>query len=580
MRAQPLVLWSLLTALCLPVAAWAADPPAQSADDGDDDTPALTPAQRARLPAQELSPKVFYQIMLAETALQRDRLNLAVTTYLDLARSTRDPRISQRATEVALFARNPQAALGAAHLWSEQDPDSDRARQTLSGLLVAEGKLSEARPYLEQMLSKAGPQTGALFMNLHSLLARHSDKGAVADLMGQLAKPYPKLPEASYAVALADLDAGRNVPALAAVRTAGELRPGWDAAALLHGQVLQSSQGGQAAREYYQGFLDKYPKAQEVRLIYARLLVDDKQFTAARNQFQAILKGAPDNPDLTLAVGLLSMQLHDYAAADSYMRKVLTLGYREPDTVRYYLGQLHEEQKDWTGAQQWYGAVEGGEQYVPSRMRMAAVLARQDRLQEGRDLLHSMPADTAEQKTQLTQADAQLLTDAHQYQAAYDVLSDSLGRTPDSPDLLYDRAMVSEKMNRLDLLETDLRRVIALKPDHAHAYNALGYTLADRTERYSEALELIEKAVALAPGDPFIIDSLGWVQYRLGRLKDAEHNLEDAYERQPDPEIAAHLGQVLWAQGNKDAANKLWQASYKANPDSEVLKSAIQQHAQ
>ncbi len=578
MRAHRLLTWSLLTTLLLPVAAWPADRLAQLSEEEGDEAPA-SPVSPAHLPPQELTAKVLYQMMLAETAIQRDRLNLAVTTYLDLARSTHDPRISQRATEVSLFARNPQAALEAARLWTTQDPDSDRARQTLSGLLVTEGKLSEARPYLEQMLAKAGPQTGALFMNLHSMLSRHSDKGAVADLVIQLAKPYPKLPEASYAVALAALDAGRNEQALAAVKVAADLHPGWESAALLHGQVLQSSKGGQSAREYYLSFLNQYPKSQEVRLIYARMLVDDKQFNAAREQFQAILKAAPDNPDLTLAVGLLSMQLQDYSAAETYLKKVLTLGYREPDSVRFYLGQLHEEQKDWSGAQEWYGKVEGGEQYVPSRMRMAVALSHQNRLQEGRDLLHSLPAETAEQRTLLAQADAQLLTDAHEYQGAWDVLSDGLNKLPDSPDLLYDRAMVAEKMGRIDLLETDLRRVIAIKPDHAHAYNALGYTLADRTERYAEALELIQKAVSLAPGDPFIIDSLGWVEFRLGRLKDAEHNLKDAYDRQPDPEIAAHLGQVLWAQGDKDAATRLWQASYKANPDSEVLKSALEQHA-
>jgi tetratricopeptide (TPR) repeat protein len=343
--------------------------------------------------------------------------------------------------------------------------------------------------------------------------------------------------------------------------------------------VLQASKGGQSAREYYLGFLNQYPKSQEVRLIYARMLVDDKQFNAAREQFQAILKGAPENPDLTLAVGLLSMQLQDYPAAETYLKKVLSLGFREPDTVRFYLGQLHEEQKDWAGAQQWYGQVEGGDQYVPSRMRMASALSHQNRLTEARDLLHSLPAENNEQRTVLSQADAQLLSDARDFQGAWDVLSDGLHKVPDSPDLLYDRAMVAEKMGRIDLLETDLRQVIKIKPDHAHAYNALGYTLADRTDRYTEALELIQKAIALAPGDHFIIDSLGWVQYRLGRLADAEHNLKDAYDRQPDPEIAAHLGQVLWAQGNKDAATRLWQASYKANPDSEALRSALEQHA-
>ena len=582
MRAHRLSIWSFLAALLFPLAAWSADKGNPSPVDDVDDSPAEVAA--SRLPPQDLTANVFNELLLAEIAAQRDRLNLSVTVYLDLARKTHDPRISQRATEIALFAHNPKAALEAARLWNTEDPDSDRARQTVSGLLVSEGKLSEAQPFLEQMMSKAGPQTGALFMSLHSLLSRHADKAAVAELTRTLAKPYPRMPEAAYAVALADLDAGDVEGAQRSVHAAEELKPGWDAAALLHGQILQTGKDGQEirntkpAREFFRGFLDKYPNSQDVRLMYARLLVDDKQFTLAREQFQVILKSAPDNPDVTVAVGLLSMQLQDYAAAETYLKHVLALNYREPDTVRYYLGQLHEEQKDWAGARQWYGQVQGGDQYIPSRMRMANALGHENRLQEGRDLLHSLPAETAEQRTVLAQADAQLLTDAHDWQGAFDALTGALKTQPDSPELLYDRAMVAEKMDRLDLLESDLRHVIAVKPDHAHAYNALGYTLADRTDRYSEALELIQKAVSLAPGDPFIIDSLGWVQYRLGKLNDAQRTLKEAYDRQADPDSAAHLGQVLWAQGDKEAAHRLWQASYKANPDSETLRTVIEQH--
>jgi tetratricopeptide (TPR) repeat protein len=577
MRFHRFTLWSRIAAAVLPLLALATPALAQIADDDDADATPVS-AANAHLPAQELSPKLLYQLLLAEIAGQRERLNLSVTTYLELARTTQDPRISQRATEVALFARNPKAALEAARLWAAQDPESDRARQTLSGLLVGEGKLSEAQPYLEQMLSKAGAQTGPLFMNLHSLLARHGDKTAVLQLVEALAKPYASLPEASYARSLAALDAGKTERASEAARLADQQRPGWESAALLQGQILQVAKDSKGLRSFYHDFLERYPKAQEVRLVYARLLVDDKEFPAARAQFQAILKGAPDNPDLTLAVGLLSMQLQDYAAAESYLQKVLTLGYREPDTVRFYLGQIHEEQKDWPGAAQWYGAVESGDQFVPARMRIAVMLSRQNRLQEGRDLLHSLPAETAEQKTLLAQADAQLLSDAHDYKGAWDALTDGLSRVPESADLLYDRAMVAEKLDRLDLLEADLRKVIVLKPDHAHAYNALGYTLADRTERYKEALELIQKAVSLAPGDPFIIDSLGWVQYRLGELNDAARTLKDAYARQADPEIAAHLGQVLWAQGQKDEATRLWQTSFKAYPDNEVLRATLEHH--
>ncbi len=579
MRSRRISLWSSL-ALFLPALAFGATRLAQDLDTGveagDADTHMVA---NDRLPPQELSAKVLYQFLLAEIAGQRERPTLAVSTYLELARTTHDPRISQRATEVALFARNPKAALEAARLWTAQDPDSDRARQTLSGLLVSEGKLSEAQPYLEQMLAKAGAQTGPLFMTMHSLLSRHDDKVAVMNLVDALAKPYARLPEASYARALAALDAGKADLALVSIKQAESLHPGWEAAALLHGQVIAgASKDEHAARDYFRSFLDTYPQAQDVRLFYARMLVDEHDFPGARAQFQAILKASPDNADYMLAVALLSIQLQDFDAAEQYLQKVLKLGARDPDAVRYYLGQVAEERKDWSAAAQWYGAVESGDQFVPARMRIAVMLSHQNRLQEGRDLLHSLPAETMEQKTLLVQADAQLLAEAKDYKGAWDVLAEGLKKMPEQADLLYDRAMMAEKLNKLDLLEADLRKVITLKPEHAHAYNALGFTLADRTTRYDEALVLIRKAVELAPGDPFIIDSLGWVQFRLGHLADAESSLKDAYQRQPDPEIAAHLGQVLWAEGRTEEARTMWNVNLKAHPDSEALQAVVASH--
>jgi tetratricopeptide (TPR) repeat protein len=529
------------------------------------------------LPPQELSAKVFYQVMLAEVAGQRNRLNLAVNTYLELARNTKDPRISQRATEVALFAQNAKSALEASKLWSEQDPQSDRARQTVTGLLVGEGKLSEARPYLDKMFAKSGMQVGNLFMNLHSLLGRQTDKAAVLEVVSALAKPYNTVPEAYYAVALAAMDANQNELAKTALQQAEKNRPGWEPAALLQAQMLQAGKNPQALLLFYRSFLEKYPKSQDVRLMYARLLVDEKAYDSAREQFEILLKNAPGNPEMSLAVGLLSMELKDFPKAELHMKNVLAFGYREPDTARYYLGQIREELQDWAGAIEWYSKVEKGDQYVPSRLRVAAMLAKQKHLKEARDLLHDLPADTPQQKVLLIQADAQLLNDSKDYQGAYDALTMGLEKVPDSVDLLYDRAMVADKLNRFKLLEADLRKIIALKPDHAHALNALGYSLADRTDRFSEAYELIQKAIVLLPDDPFIMDSLGWVQFRLNKLQESEKTLRKAFSRQPDPEIAAHLAEVIFKQGRTEEAAKFLKVNLEAHPESEVLRAAVEQ---
>jgi len=389
-----------------------------------------------------------------------------------------------------------------------------------------------------------------------------------------IAQPYPKLAESHYSTGLAAYNAGRKDLALSEIHRAAELRPGWEGSALMEGQILQTEEPDKAVA-FYRDFLKRYPQSKEVQLNFARFLVDRKDFTGAREQFGQILKAAPDNPELTLAVGLLSMQLQDYDGAEDYLERVLSLNYKDPDAVRMYLGQLNEERKRFDKASEWYRAVQPGEQYIPAQVKVATMLARQNQIGDARQFLSSVKVENNLQRTQIVIAESQILRDAKQFQDAYDTLTKGLEQMPDTADLLYDRAMVAEKLERLDLLESDLRQVIKLKPDHAHAYNALGYTLADRTTRFGEAKDLIDKAIALSPSDPFIIDSLGWVQYRMGNLTDAATNLKSAYDKQPDPEIAAHLGEVLWAQGQKDEARRILLGKLKDNPDNEVLQAVI-----
>ena len=555
------------------VAQMGEDLSSESEAESESDACAPTPVSQAALPSQELTSRILYQLLLAEIAAQREQMPLASSTYFEVAKSTRDPRIAQRATELAVAAHQSKTALDAASLWLQLDPQSTQARQTVVALYVTEGKFDQSRSYIEKMLAASDSAgKGSIFMHLNALLAKQQDKAAALGFVQSLAKPYQDIPEARYSTGLAALNATKLPLALTEARAASKLRPGWETSALLEGQVLQA-QSPDSATTFYRDYLAKHPDAREVNLTFARFLVDRKDFGGAREQFANILKAAPDNPDITLAVGLLSMQLQDYDAAEHHLEHVLELNYRDPDAVRMYLGQLNEDRKQFDKAAEWYGQVGQGEQFLGAQIKVAAMLARQGKMQEARDYLAKIPVENNQQRVQVFLAEAQILRDAKSYSLAYDSLSKGLETVPDSPDLLYDRAMVAEKLERLDLLESDLRRVIKIKPDHAHAYNALGYTLADRTSRLAEAKELIDKAVSLSPSDPFIIDSLGWIQYRMGNLTDAAQNLKSAYDKQPDPEIAAHLGEVLWAQGQRDEARRLVQAKLKDNPENEILQA-------
>jgi len=523
---------------------------------------------------EELSEPTLYDFLLGEIALQRGDLPLAAKTYLDLARRTRDPRVARRAVEVANQAKQPELALEAARLWHDIEPASAHALQVLAATLVAAKRVDEAGPVLEKLFSAEGVSRENAFMQVNRLLGSNPDKAANLRAIRNLAAKYPQMPQAHFAVAQAAAVAGEDDAALAAARQAQKLQPEWELAVLLEAQVLQKRSNAAAAKRLGE-FVEKYPQSREVRLSYARVLVLEKRLPEARKQFEAVAAANPKNPEVIYAVGLLAYQLKDYPAAEDYMKRVLGLGYRDPEGVRYLLGQMAEEQKAWPRAIEWYEGIQNGDHVMPARMRTANAIAKQGKLDEARAYLKRVAEENPEDQIQLTVAEAQLLRDANRHKDAFSLLSDALGKQPDQPDLLYDLALTAEKLERFDLLETHLRKLIEVKPDHAHAYNALGYSFADRNTRLPEARKLVEKALELAPEDYFIIDSLGWVLYREGDLKGAARELRRAYGGRPDAEIGAHLGEVLWMLGERDEARRVWDESLKAGPENETLQKTI-----
>jgi Flp pilus assembly protein TadD len=531
-------------------------------------------AQTKDLPSSELSEPMLYEFLLGEIALQRGDHRLAAQTFLDLARRTRDARIARRAVEVANQARLMDIALEAARTWHELDPASSQTLQVLAHLLVANRRADEALPYLEKLLGSEGVNLENGFMQLNRLLAANPDKPANLRVARRLAAKHPLLPQAHFAVAQAAAAADDEAAAIEAIRRASSLRPDWDLAALLEAQILQR-RSPEAAAKVLGDFVARNPNSREARLNYARLLVLDKRLPEARQQFEAVLAANPGNTEVIYAVGLLAFQLKDYEVAEANMRRLLSLGYRDADGVRYLLGQIAEEQKRWTQAVQWYEAIGEGEHQLAARMRTANAIAKQGRLDDARTYLKRVATDNPGDEAQLTVAEAQLLREANRNQEAFQVLSDGLQKHPEQPELLYDYALTAEKLERFDVLESNLRKLIEVRPDHAHAYNALGYSFAERNTRLDEARKLIEKALELAPDDYFIIDSLGWVLYRVGDLKGAAEQLRRAYGGRPDAEIGAHLGEVLWVMGEREEANRVWQESLKASPENETLQKTI-----
>jgi tetratricopeptide (TPR) repeat protein len=531
--------------------------------------------EEAKLPAVELTDDLLFEFLISEVAAQRGMLGLAKEGYLDLARKTRDPRVVRRAAEIALYSRDQVVALELSRLWLELEPDSPRALQTLVVMLIAQGQVEEAAPYLEKMLSGQYLDDG--FMQLPALFAKTRDVQAVYKVVGSLAQKHPDLPEARYALAYAALQAGHEDEALKELKKAESLKPGWEPSALLHAQLLLKSSRSEGL-DFLKRFLDTYPGAQDVRLAYARLLVAANQLNEAHKQFALLATELPNSSEISMAAGLLSLQMGKLEDAEKYLSQTLELGQEDGGVVRYYLGQVAEERKDYDLAENRYLSINEGEYLVASRTRLATMKARQGKLDEARAVLKAVKPSNDVQEVQLVQAEADLMRQAKDYEGVYALLDAAVKARPDQVDLLYDHAMAAERLNKLDVVEADLRKVIKLKPDYAHAYNALGYTLAEKTDRLNEATELLDKAISLSPEDPFILDSMGWLYYRKGNLDKAREFLDRAWRIRQDPEIAAHLGEVLWMKGSRDEASRLWKSSLQSNPKNEVLIEILKKY--
>jgi tetratricopeptide (TPR) repeat protein len=571
-------------------------PKQQSAPDHSDQPLAAAEAQRRaaageaaqdakqgdeQLPNVNMTPAMMVQLMNAEMAFKKGDWQGPYLTLMSLAQQTRDPRLAKRAAEMALTAKQADDALAAVKLWRQFAPNSDEANQYYLGLVVLSDNLAEAESALKQRLAEATPGARGLVMfQAQQLVLRAKDKEAAIAMLERLVAPYGNMMEAHVVLAQSALARGAREDALREARTALQIKPDSEIAILTLAQVTE---GDEQSAKVLADFLQAHPDAKEVRTAYARLLVNAKQYEAARREFLTLDKAQPDNPGTLYALGILSMQTNDNKTAEQYFTRFVEVMEKAPEEERdpskavLILSQLAEERGDIPAALGWLDRLDTPDPKIQfgSDLRRAQLTAKQGDLAGARKLLSTLkPEDPAEQ-AQVVLVDAQLLREAGKNQEAYKLMEQGLKRFPDNTDFLYDFALMAEKMGKTGVMEKSLRQVIAKAPENHHAYNALGYSLADRNVRLKEAYQLINKAQKMAPLDPFIMDSMGWVQYRLGKLDEAEAQLRKAYQLRNDPEIAIHLGEVLWKKGQHDDARKLWREARAKDPKNDALKSTL-----
>ncbi len=543
-------------------------------------------------PSAALTADLMYRLLIGDIALQRGESALAARAYFEAAREAKDPLLARRATEIALAARQRGLAVEAAKLWSELDPAAERPKQVISasgGAGASKGADSadgELKSQIEKALAQAAATPAALadaFLQLNHLLGQEPDRAATYKLIAALAAPYPNIPEAHFAVALAALntglkDIGLRAAATRAVDRALVLKPGWDRAVILKSEILGSDSPA-AAIDYLKDVVKADPASRAAWGALAQLYIEQKRYAEARAVFQQLWDNDKSAREYEFGIAALSVEMKDWTSAEKLLLDLKSANYGENGVVEFYLAQVAEESGRFDLAIERYRALPEGERAWQGQLRIATVMGKQKHVDEARKYLRDLPVVTLEQKVQVRQAEAQLLRDAGDNAGAFAVLTQALGDHPDDPDLLYDTAMVAERLDKIDVAEKRLKRLIELTPENAQALNALGYTLVDRTPRAAEGYALIEKALKLSPEDPFIQDSMGWALFRMGKLDDAETYLRRALAGRRDAEIAAHLGEVLWAKGDRATAREVWQSQLQSTPDNQLLIDTVRRLA-
>lgn len=542
-------------------------------------TPAPAPAKESAASAQKnrkyasFSEDTLYSLLVAEIAGQRNRFDIALASYVDQAKKTQDPGVAERAFRIAEYLGADQEALDTSLIWAKAAPNDLDAQRAAALQLARTGKYDESMVYMEKVLNGQG-DTHFDFLALSAAETDPDTRAGLLQSFDRLLKKYPDNGQLLFGKALLLQQDGRPQEALELLESKPASRHEV-APLLLRARLLQSMKRSNDALPLLKDGIKEHPDDKRVRLAYARLLVEQNRLDESKAEFATLVQQFPDDDDLRFSLALVCLEARAWSEAKIYLQELVD---REShtDAAHFNLGRLAEEQNDAQTALKEYAQVGPSNDFLPAQLRQSDILMGQGQFDEASRRLAEARERQPDYAIQLYLIESEGLANHDQTERAWSVIEQAAKQYPDDLNLLYTRSMLSEKRNDLVQMEKDLRVIIEREPDNAMALNALGYTLADRTTRYDEALELIQRAHKLSPDDPAILDSLGWVNYRLGRLDQAESYLRQALEKYPDHEVAAHLGEVLWARGKQSEARKVWATALQNQPDSSVLHDTLQ----
>ena len=532
---------------------------------------AVKPEEAASiLPDMPLDEETLYKLLAAEMAVQRQHFAIATELYTELAVRTRDPRLAEQATRIALFTRDDETALKTSELWVALVPESVAAHEAVISAYIRNGLTEEVQPHLDFLLQQGNVDSARGFQFIAALLQQEQDLQTALQIMEEFVARHQHEAEAYYALSYVAMHARVLDKSRAAIEKALELRPDWYQAMIHYARIMRMQGNPYEAEIYLAGVLKKYPRVIDLRLNYARLLVENRQLDEALEQYKRIVAMRPDDEDSLFVTAVLAMQLNKLALAESNFKHLLDLGMRI-DVANYYLGEILAVQKQDDKAIMHFDAVVAGEHLLDARLKSAVLKARHGQVLLAREQLQTLIIKFPSSQTKIIQVEGAILEDNGQIDEARAVYDRALKDQPDNVDLLYSRALLAEKQDDLDQVEADLTKILDIQPENANVLNALGYTLANRTQRYQEAYGYVKKALDLDPDNNAILDSMGWVMYRLGRLDEATGYLRRSLAIKNDHEVAAHLGEVMWMLGDRDGAREVWEEALETFPDDKII---------